>query len=111
MTAATRNTESHKKMACERRGRFRFAKQMHQWASYAAIELVVQPGPYSIDTSVVSGTDPCIEERVRGIQLGVRYAFRRLSNHELKSVRIERLDTNPVDSSTRVVAFVTCFAV
>lgn len=101
-------------MSKERHGRHRFAKQIGGWGSFAEVEIVVAPANDDclvLDVGDLS-SDPRRDDWIAGLRLGVRYALEHApeSSRDV-SVRVVRLQTNPVDSSTLSVAFATCFAV
>lgn len=97
------------------RGAFRLAEQVGQFGYFAAIELVVEISTGSHGEVRIELPQELPSHWRNGLVFGIDYALGHAriqsSGQNISCVRVENLETNPVDTSSVLLAFVAAKAV
>ena len=93
-------------------GSYRLAEQIGGWAVYA--DLTLSPIARGTDRPLVTVADGVVVDDygqdVASIGLGVAYALTCIPESDEMGVIVQRLHTNPVDTTPMALAFAACHA-
>lgn len=95
-----------------RTGSFRLAEQIGAWAVFADISItLVTRGPGIALVRIEDNIHLDDEREFAAISFGVSYALGYVPNFDALGVVVNKLHTNPVDTTPMALAFASCHAV